>query len=155
MLKVFLPSLLSAFIFMTFSCTSDNNATLETGSETADDEIRYLNADDENVKRAHAEAQENLPALEKHFLENVNDKYLIYVKVEFQQAAEVEHMWGVLLGMNDQQYTIRLDNEPVSIHNVEYGDTLKVDKTVIEDFLVYEGEEIILGDFMNWLLLVE
>ena len=52
----------------------------------------------------------------------------------------------------DGQYKIRLDNEPVSLKYVQYGDTLTVNKTEVEDFLVYEGQEILLGDYMNWFI---
>lgn len=37
-------------------------------------------------------------------------------------------MWGVLLDIFDDQYKIRLDNEPVSLTYVQYGDTLTVNK---------------------------
>ena len=144
------------FITITFlsllffvSCTSSNGD--DKVQEALDgEEIRYLDADDENVKIAYENAQQELAGMENYFRSDSLAIYQIYVKAKFMENEVGEHMWGSILSINQDTYTIRLDNEPLNVHNVAYGDTLTIDKTEVEDFLVYEGETLLLGDFMNW-----
>lgn len=144
------------FITITFlsllffaSCTSSNQD--DKVQEALDgEEIRYLDADDENVRIAYENAQRELAGMESYFLNDSLGSYQIYVKAKFMENEVGEHMWGSMLSINQDSYTIRLDNEPFNVHNVAYGDTLIIDKTEVEDFLVYEGEALLMGDFMNW-----
>jgi uncharacterized protein YegJ (DUF2314 family) len=154
MLKTSTPLHLFSFIliFISFSCSLDNDGSADSATNETENEIRYLDPDDESVQRAYTEAQQNLPQLEHYFNKNDHNQYLIYLKIKFEENGEVEHMWGVLLDILDDNYKIRLDNEPLSLNYVQYGDTLTVGKDEVEDFLVYEGEEVLLGDFMNWII---
>jgi uncharacterized protein YegJ (DUF2314 family) len=132
-----------------FSC--DTPSTTENNNDTEHEEnLKYLDADDEKVAQAYEEAQKHLPEMEAYYKENTVGQYKIFVKVKFEEDGVFEHMWGSLLQTNLTQYSIRLDNEPVNIHNVAYGDVLTIEKTEVEDFLVYEGEELLLGEYMKW-----
>ncbi|MFT5823760.1 MAG: hypothetical protein ACI8ZM_005023 [Crocinitomix sp.] len=137
------------FSFILTSCGS-NPAENQLPEGANPDEIRMLDPDDERVAVAYEQAQQELNAMEIYFKDDAAGIYQIYVKVKFTENEQVEHMWGTILAINADTYSIRLDNEPVYVQNVVYGDTLNIDKTEVEDFLVYEGEVVVLGDFMNW-----
>ncbi len=97
MLKNLTPLRLSTFIliFISFSCSFDNNRPIDSPKDEAEKEIRYLEADDENVKRAYIEAQQNLPELEDYFNKNDNDQYLLYLKKLNLKKAERLNICGV------------------------------------------------------------
>ncbi|NOQ73965.1 MAG: DUF2314 domain-containing protein [Crocinitomix sp.] len=144
-------SLILTFLFsILFLGCLNNQDDNQIPEDSVTDEIRMLNSDDENVKLAYEQAQSELNGMENYFESDTLGIYQIFVKTKFGHGDEVEHMWGSILGMNDNSYSIRLDNEPIYVQDVVYGDTLTIDKTEVEDFLVYEGEELLLGDFMNW-----
>lgn len=139
----------SLFSIILISCGS-NITENELPEDLNPDEVRLLDADDERVVEAYEQAQRELDAMESYIKSNADGNYLIYVKAKFTERDQVEHMWGSILGMTDDTYSIRLDNEPVYLNLVKYGDTLTISKTEVEDFLVYEGEVLLMGDFMNW-----
>lgn len=77
------------------------------------------------------ETQENIDQI----IDNIENATKAFVKKCFTDGEYSEHMWVQVTDVNRKLRTIvgTLDNEPVAVQNVRYGDTIVVTFEEIED----------------------
>ena len=80
--------------------------------------------------------EETQSKLAKH-IENMKNASQAYVKTCFYDGDKTEHMWIKVEEINEEKSTItgRLDNEPVLVQNVFYGDMIQTTFDKIEEVI--------------------
>lgn len=60
-----------------------------------------------------------------------------YCKIEFKEGEHTEHMWVVVLVVDNEkgEYSAKLDNDPIGLTNIKCGDTVSFKYKDIEDLI--------------------
>ncbi len=58
-------------------------------------------------------------------------------------------MWLVVDSINEDMFWITLDNVPNNLTNIKYKDKVKITKQNVEDWIIYEGDSVLLGNFIS------
>ncbi|WP_298756532.1 alpha amylase N-terminal ig-like domain-containing protein [uncultured Psychroserpens sp.] len=144
--------LVSVFITLSFSCKQNvNNVT------TINEDTFEVNAENEKIKLAVKEAQETLDYFIEELSKHAKDtNYWFVIKTKFESADYNEHMWVSTLGFDTNHFTGILINEPYWVQNVSIGDTVKIIRTDIEDWVITNDvKQISEGDFTEKYLFEE
>lgn len=67
------------------------------------------------------------------------------LKVQFQNAADIEHMWIGEIEYNDGKYSGILTNEPEYITEYKMGDKIDIDNSKISDWMYIENGKLVGG----------
>jgi uncharacterized protein YegJ (DUF2314 family) len=108
-----------------------------------------VNDDDYNFQAIVFKARDSLPFLYKHYSELGDSTNWYHIYSKFRQFGKAESMWLVVTDFDGKEFTGVLDNHPTSVTNVKYGDTLKIDKHNIEDWVIYSYDSVLYGDFIE------
>jgi uncharacterized protein YegJ (DUF2314 family) len=60
------------------------------------------------------------------------------VKALFDEAGAVEHLWLSELSVENGVLTGTIDNEPIQLSRVRFGDRVEVDRDLVSDWMVIE-----------------
>ena len=84
-----------------------------------------------------AQKQEETQSKLAEHIENMKNASQAYVKICFYDGDRTEHMWIKVKEVNEEKSTItgRLDNEPVLVQNVFYGDMIQTTFDKIEEVI--------------------
>lgn len=104
------------------------------------DKIASLSIDDTLLKKYKDTAQEQLDYLIKFMNEHDKDDTLFRyaVKSNFHEQGHDEHMWTQVYEFRGDYFIGTLANEPSSIKQIKYGDTVKVFRQDIEDWILQD-----------------
>ncbi|MES2278921.1 MAG: DUF2314 domain-containing protein [Bacteroidota bacterium] len=107
-------------------------------SKESEDKIASLPADDAILKTYQEQAQEGLQYLIDFMTdhEEGDELFRYAVKTNFIEGEHAEHMWVQVTQFGDDHFTGRLANEPNTIKLIKYGDTVKVHRKDIEDWIL-------------------
>lgn len=121
---------------ITLSLVSCNNKSKN------DDPVISVREDDNEINMAITKAKLAFGQFEKAFVENQkNDAYSYFsIKEGFPtKDGGVEHMWVSHLTYDGTKFTGILVNDPQYDTEVQYGDTVTVDKNRISDWTYFEN----------------
>lgn len=63
-----------------------------------------------------------------------------YIKVKFEENGLAEHMWVIVNSTLDNKIVGQLDNEPIVIKNVHYGDVVAIELKKISGYISKDGK---------------
>jgi len=109
----------------------------ETQTESV---IVTLEADDTTVKAFQIKAQQELWYLIEFMGAHAKDDELFRyaVKTKFTENGKSEHMWVHVNEFKDDYFLGKLVNKPSTMRLIKYGDTTKVHKDDVEDWLLQD-----------------
>lgn len=126
---------------------SDNPSGLQPGDTVGspDDPVTMVQEGDAEMAAAEQKARDTMD----QFIQALNDPKSTMsdfaVKHEFVQDGTSEHMWVTGLTYNDGKFTGELGNEPQLISNVKMGQQVTLSRSEVEDWLYFDGEEMVGG----------
>lgn len=130
-MKISTALFLVSISFVVISCSGQTSRTT--------DPIVYAEAQDPELEKAKQEAFAKLEYFIKSFQSNSNDTIFQYsVKMDFTDSGEHEHMWVFVNKFKNGAFIGYLGNEPQIVKNVQFGQQIKVDKDLIEDWLIMD-----------------
>ncbi|MFN6943789.1 MAG: DUF2314 domain-containing protein [Cytophagaceae bacterium] len=112
--------------------------------------IILLDKNDPQLVYAKKQASETLDSFISSFSSLKGDSsYFFSVKKEFGDDNErSEHMWVEVFDVNEEGFIGLLGNEPGIINTFKFGDTVRVKKDEVEDWMIYDqAKDTILGAF--------
>jgi len=88
----------------------------------------------QNIELIHKDCSDK----RKKNFQKTFDKYSLevgkFVKKEFRENKEVEHMWVKITALKSNKLIGILDNEPILLRNLKLGDVVEVKFNEIEDY---------------------
>lgn len=104
------------------------------------DKIASLSTDDTLLKKYKDTAQAQLDYLIKFMSEHDKDDSLFRyaVKSNFHEQGHDEHMWTQVYEFKEDYFLGTLANDPSSIKQIKYGDTVKVYRQDVEDWILQD-----------------
>jgi uncharacterized protein YegJ (DUF2314 family) len=111
-----------------------------TKDKTDIDKIARLSTDDISLRKYKDTAQAQLDYLIKFMGEHdKRDTLFRYaVKSNFHEDGEDEHMWTQVYEFKDDYFIGTLTNEPSTLKKIKYGDTVKIFRQDVEDWLLQD-----------------
>jgi uncharacterized protein YegJ (DUF2314 family) len=110
---------------------------------------RDLYPTDPSFLAAVKSAQDNIDILIRLVKSKQDNHFDFYVKSKFSESGKVEHMWSEVYSLSEDSFQVTLDNVPKNLGNFKYGQSLRIHKSDVEDWLVYQKDSLIQGDFMK------
>jgi len=98
--------------------------------------ITYLPKNDADFLNAKEAAQKNI-AYFIDALNSFNDSLTYSIKADFVDGDIHEHMWVDTSGYRDEKFFGFVANDPVNIKNYKYGDWVAINKTDVEDWMIW------------------
>lgn len=114
-----------------------------TKTERKDQPDIYTVADeDKEMNAAIEKSRHTITEFDKAFISK-NSAYGSYsLKTKFNTQDGGEHIWVSNLTAKDGNYFGVVDNLPESTTDVELGDTIRIDKATISDWMFLEGQRL-------------
>ena len=110
-------------------------------STKSKDTVVYAESNDPELEKAKQDALLNLGSFIESYNAHSNDSvYEYYLKVDFIDNEEHEHMWISVNKIENGQFEGVLSNNPQIIKNVKFGDLVKIKKDQIEDWIIMNTE---------------
>ena len=134
---------------MLFNTSCDNGARKGKLPDEWDlNNVRSISVDDSAYLYAVKKAQESLDNFIELLNNKTSNKLRFHIKSQFSDGEHTEHMWLVADTIQNGIFTATLDNVPKYLRNIGYQDTVEVSRTDVEDWIVYDGDSMVLGNFM-------
>lgn len=133
---------IASFLIILISCKeTSTNKTERTG------EPDVYNVEDDNAKmnQAMVDAKNSIEAF-KIALTSKNTSYEFFtIKQKFAANDGAEHIWVRDIQLVDSDFMGIIANEPVYTDKVQLGDTIKVNRASISDWMYYDEGKIVGG----------
>lgn len=127
-------------LFSTFG-TTDSGTPVSGGSQTdIKDTVISYSTQDTAMNAAKATGRKTLPRFEKMWADRVAGTYS--VKIPLTQNGQTEHIWMQIDGFQEDMIIGRLANKPVNGTDYKMGQSMKVPKSDVEDWMVRNGDAI-------------
>lgn len=125
----------SIIVLFFFSCNNQDNKKIAREGEP---DVTLLTDDDKEMNDVIKLAQSSYPTF-LSALENKdsNSCHSFQIKMRFDHPGGGEHIWIDDITIKDKEITGVIANEPVFVASLKLGDTVKIDKTRISDWLYY------------------
>jgi uncharacterized protein YegJ (DUF2314 family) len=133
--------------FFLFSCKS--NPTHRVDKWELDTNTRPINVTTSSYNKAVQTAQSTMPTFIKLLNDRKNNMWRYFIKSRFAEGKEIEHMWVEADTASAEYVYGRLDNDPIKLTNIKFNDKVHVRIKDIEDYTIYEGDSILLGNFIS------
>ncbi|WP_291090435.1 DUF2314 domain-containing protein [Flavobacterium sp. BFFFF1] len=124
-------------LFLTFvSCNSQSK------SDNQNDPIVNVSAEDIEMNKAIQTAKNTLKDFNNALiLKNANFNSFA-LKVKFEDGEDVEHVWLSYIEKRNGEFFGVVDNLPEKITNLKLGDTIKIEKSKITDWMFLEKTKL-------------
>lgn len=120
--------------------------SLFSGSGDEDiDTVRMIQGDDEELVAAVEKARTTVNDFIKHFNDPEMEGAAFFVKREFIEGDQSEHMWLMVDSVTATHFSGVVNNDPQFVANVKIGDRIKVKHEDIGDWMVSHGDDMIGG----------
>jgi uncharacterized protein YegJ (DUF2314 family) len=144
--------ILSFIICLTTFLACQNNASDET-VVNEDSNVIYLSDDAKANLQAIDSAQANMETFSFIFMAHYEDStYSFFAKAPFNEGDLTEHMWVNILALSADTLKGVLDNEPEQVTNFSHGDYVSFATSAVEDLMVYQGDSLIFGSYLQQIL---
>lgn len=110
--------------------------------------IRKINSDDTDYKIAIKIAQENIDIFDSVF-RTVDTNLRFLIKKKFSDGEIIGHMWVIVDSFSKGKYYGILDNIPNCLGNIHYQGNVEIERIEIEDWMIYEGNTLLIGNFIS------
>ncbi|MCR9197209.1 MAG: DUF2314 domain-containing protein [Planctomycetaceae bacterium] len=110
-----------------------------------DDPVVAVSVNDPEMAAAEAEAQRTLDDFISALETPAPGQSQFGVKYCFTEGSEAEHMWISDLTYSDGQFSGRLGNIPAVLTQIKEGDPVSVPRAAVEDWLYFDGEDLVGG----------
>src|SRR5690606_21169352 len=135
------------FLLLSFTIISCKTTTKSENWDVKN--TRNIDVTDSTYLAKNDEARKNLPSLLKSLDNKKSNNYDFYVKAQFSERENTEHLWFAVQNLNNANLTAILDNVPLNLKNLKLGDTIKLSKNKIEDWIIYKGDSILAGNYLG------
>ncbi len=105
-------------------------------------EVRYKEANDPGILEAKIEAQSKIGDFIKQLNNNKDPNIAFNIKAPFKEDEEVEHMWVLVNSYKEGSFSGTLNNDPESVKNIKNGDTVIINESDVEDWIISNGTEM-------------
>jgi uncharacterized protein YegJ (DUF2314 family) len=100
---------------------------------------------DEEMNAAIREAQRTIEEFERRIAAPTPTQSYASLKVKFEEAGKVEHIWLDKVRFADGVFEGEIGNAPESIQRLKLGDKVKARLEDISDWMVVDGKQLIGG----------
>ena len=114
----------TAFLWLLASC-----------SKPSDDRVTSVSADDPEMNAAIANARSSLPKFWQIYEHPEHGETDFCLKVKITDKKSVEHFWLVDIETNSQGIFGTINNDPEFVHDVKFGDRIRIPEPDISDWL--------------------
>jgi len=104
--------------------------------------IYTVTDEDREMNDAIALAHQTLSEFDQALASNNTDYDFFFLKSKFNTSDGFEHIWVSDISIRDGNYYGIVDNLPESITEVKLGDTIRIDKSTISDWMYAEGDKL-------------
>lgn len=98
--------------------------------------------DDAEMTKAIQDARSTVDVFVKHLQDPGPDQTYFSIKGQFKEGDKSEHMWLSEVSFKDGEFHGKIGNEPNSLRKIKLGDSVKVAKGEISDWMIIEDEEL-------------
>jgi uncharacterized protein YegJ (DUF2314 family) len=112
---------------------------------SSDDPVEMVEADDAEMAAAEQKARDTLDDFIKALQNPSPTQSDFGVKHAFKDGDTVEHMWITDLTYEQGTFSGQLGNDPGLVKNISNGDPVKINRSEVEDWLYFDGEDMIGG----------
>lgn len=145
-IKLFIPSII--LLLGILSCNQKSAQIVQP--DTWDKQnIRNIDISDTAYLHAIRIAQENIDIFEKLLKDKKKNNLQFFIKSKFTQGKHVEHIWLLTDSIDNNLFSATLDNIPNNLTTVKFGDKVKVARHDVEDWIIYEGDSVLFGNFIS------
>jgi uncharacterized protein YegJ (DUF2314 family) len=138
---MFLKALGLALLLGTRALSADENVVHRADQP----DVVRVPAEDARMSGAIAEARRSVEEFIAVFSKPAQRQRSFAVKVPVIDGARVEHFWVDLESYANGQFTGRIANEPLDVHNVRLADRIVVDKERISDWMYVDRGRLVGG----------
>lgn len=133
------------FLLLSVLCLgcSEKSDTGIVGSP--DDPVTMVESDDPEMAAAEAKARETLDDFIAALQNPKPNQSDFGVKYAFSEGDTFEHMWITELTYANGEFSGVLGNDPALVKNIKNGDSVTIKRADVEDWLYFEGEDLIGG----------
>ena len=102
------------------------------------DNMVSLSTEDENLRRFKDTAQKHIDYLIAFMNENEkrDTVFEYFVKSNFQDGTQNEHMWSFVTDFKDGYFIGTLSNDPGILKSIKEGDSVRILKKDVEDWIL-------------------
>lgn len=112
---------------------------------SADDPVVMVDHDDPEMAAAEQKARDTLDDFIMAMQAPTPNQSSFGVKYAFRDGDTYEHMWITELTYNQGRFSGVLGNDPALVENISSGDPVSIDRSEVEDWLYFDGEEMVGG----------
>ncbi len=139
--------LIFGLIGVALSCSPKKN--LQHEHENINANSQELSPNDPRLKHAFELAHDSLP----FFIETFNKfhrqkEYNFFVRSKFVKGNNSERMWAKPILIFDNDFKCVLDSNPTTLEGYKFGDTVQVDFSEVEDYIIIFGDSVI-GNYLQ------
>ncbi len=113
-----------------------------TKTEKEGDVVYGLPDDDKEMNNAIKNANQTLEDFNEALKSNNSNYKYFALKTRFTTASGGEHIWVSNIEMKDYNYFGVIDNLPQSTSEVKIGDTIKIEKNNISDWMYIDDKRL-------------
>ena len=133
-------------LFVAFVSCKGGNKNFESKYENGGDEVYGVKNEDKEMNAAIAEAIRTWPEFEKVMQAGDTSLQQFTVKMRFSYEGDNgEHMWLNDLHYKEGQLMGVLNSDPMYVESVKWGDTLKIQKDSVSDWMYIKNGKLIGG----------
>jgi uncharacterized protein YegJ (DUF2314 family) len=136
------------FLILIASCNSNTQRTIIAKDST---QVVIVQQDDNEMNTAIFNAKNSLSKFDSALSSKNSDYSSFALKVRFAYDNNGEHIWLNHIIMHNREYIGIVNNQPEYISNLKLGDTIKINKNDISDWM-YIDNDILRGAFTIKLL---
>lgn len=112
----------------------------------AQDAVIDFATDDPEMNAAIDKARATLPDFWARFAAPGPNESDFSLKLGISDGVNTEHFWCGSIQGDAESATCIIDNQPVHVQTVAYGEEVEVDPAIISDWLYYRDDKIVGGE---------
>jgi uncharacterized protein YegJ (DUF2314 family) len=130
-------------IFFFGACKSDSRVKIKPNQNDSSENLVQYSGEDEKMNRAIAAAKESFPGFLETFKAGCDQCERFSVKLRFDvDEGDGEHIWVDGLHFKEGQLFGQIANEPENNIAVGYGDTVKIRKENLSDWMYIRNSKL-------------
>ena len=126
-----------AIIIFLISCNQNQPKIVDGASK--DDKIYETTSDDEEMNAASKKAVDSFAIFNAAFKSRSKNISFISLKKRFKTEGGNEHIWISPISKIEKGYLGTVENDPIYVKDVKYGDTVLVKANEVSDWMYVEN----------------
>lgn len=145
MLRFSFLTIASACLFLPTGCTNSTGRSDADVPASEEGNMTLVEADDPEMMAAEKQARDTLDDFIQAMQKPSPAQSDFGVKHAFVDGETYEHMWISGLTYANGKFSGVLANEPGMVANVKEGDPVTIDRSEVEDWMYFDGENLVGG----------